>query len=44
MGEMGLDSLIPAAFRTIFAKRDEDGNFEMPSIYKDHINAHGYGA
>ena len=40
---MGLDSLIPAAFRTIFAKRDEDGNFKMPTVYKDHINAHGYG-
>ena len=40
---MGLDSLIPVVYRSLFAKRDEDGNFTMPVIYKDHINGHGYG-
>ena len=44
LGEMGLDDLIPIPFRHKFTKRDEHGNHSMPVVYKDHINAHGYGS
>ena len=44
LGEMGLDDLIPLNFRTQFTIRDTDGNYQMPVVYKDHINSHGYGA
>lgn len=43
LGEIGLDDLIPKAFVHHFIRRDEDGNHEMPVVYKDHINAHGFG-
>ena len=41
---MGCDSLIPTCYHKHFSKRDEHGNHEMPVIYRDHINAHGFGA
>ena len=41
---MGLDDLIPTTFRAQFSTRDADGNHIMPAIYKDHINAYGYGS
>ena len=41
---MGLDELVPSLYRARFSKRDEDGNHVMPAIYKDYINAYGYGA
>ena len=44
LGEMGLDSLIPKHFLGHFSRRDPDGNHQMPVVYKDHINAHGFGA
>lgn len=43
LGEVGLDDLIPKAFVHHFIRRDESGNHEMPVVYKDHINAHGFG-
>lgn len=43
LGEMGMDELIPSMYLKHFTRRDEHGNHEMPVIYKDHVNAHGFG-
>ena len=43
LSEMGLDELVPIALRHIFSKRDENGNHSLPIVYKDQINAHGFG-
>ena len=41
---MGLDEFLPKHLQATFSRRDADGNHQMPIVYKDHINAHGYGA
>ena len=43
LGEIGLEELVPDEYRSIFSKRDCDGNFVLAEKYEEILNAKGYG-